>query len=250
VTAAPNEGFMFIGWYESDIRMSPQPHRVSTESSWTFTVNSDRTLEARFAYSHVTLNIEADEGGTVTGDGIFQRSERVSVTATPDESFVFDGWYEDNQRRAANATWTFILSDDKIIEARFTALPKAIEPEVYLPGISSWAEQEVREAAEFDLIPPELLSNFQANITRHEFSKTVVRMLMAKTETLENQDEFIERFNINLNDEPFADTSERYIKMAFALGIVNGVGDNRFAPDNPITRQEAAAMLSRAAHST
>lgn len=38
-----------------------------------------------------------------------------------------------------------------------------------------------------------------------------------------------------------------YIGTAHSLGIVNGVGQGRFAPEATITRQEAAAMVSRAA---
>ena len=34
---------------------------------------------------------------------------------------------------------------------------------------------------------------------------------------------------------------------AYALGIVNGVGNGRFAPDESITREEAAKMLWNAA---
>ena len=47
---------------------------------------------------------------------------------------------------------------------------------------------------------------------------------------------------------PFSDVAAGtglYLNTAFVLGIVNGRGDGTFGPEDPITRQEAAAMLAR-----
>ena len=43
----------------------------------------------------------------------------------------------------------------------------------------------------------------------------------------------------------FTDTQNPEILKAFQLGIVNGVGQGKFAPGNPISRQEIATMLLR-----
>jgi hypothetical protein len=114
-------------------------------------------------------------------------------------------------------------------------------------GASTWAIGHVDEAISLGLIPDDLLSNYQEGITREEFCRMVVRMLMAKSGTVSNEDKFISAFRINLNAEPFSDTSDRYIKIAFALRIVNGTGNGQFTPDRLITRQEAATMLRNAA---
>ena len=45
----------------------------------------------------------------------------------------------------------------------------------------------------------------------------------------------------------FADTDDSAVLAANALGIVNGYGDGSFGPENSITRQEAAAILTRTA---
>ena len=54
---------------------------------------------------------------------------------------------------------------------------------------------------------------------------------------------------------PFSESSDPgkaddffYIHAAYVLGIVNGRDDGTFGPDDPITRQEAAAMLDRVHH--
>ena len=48
---------------------------------------------------------------------------------------------------------------------------------------------------------------------------------------------------------PFTDIEEdgvaQAVAWAYSLGLVNGVGGNRFAPHRPITREECAALLRR-----
>ncbi len=75
-----------------------------------------------------------------------------------------------------------------------------------------------------------------ATMTRAEFAAVVVRGLGLPEKT----------------EDPFADVSENdwffeYIKTAYAYGIVSGVSDTEFDPYGIITREEAAAMVSRAA---
>lgn len=97
------------------------------------------------------------------------------------------------------------------------------------------------------IIPNELLTNYQSNITRAEFCKMVVRMLMVKSGTGNSEEKFIRAFDIDLYAGTFNDISDIYIDIAHALRIVNGTGNGLFNPNASITRQEAAVMLSRAA---
>jgi len=48
-------------------------------------------------------------------------------------------------------------------------------------------------------------------------------------------------------DISFKDTDNKKVLQAASLGIVNGVGNGRFAPNRPVTREAAATMLYRAA---
>ena len=115
-------------------------------------------------------------------------------------------------------------------------------------GASSWAAAEVDEAILLGLIPEILLTDFQTNITRAEFCQTVVQALLIIAGMDEEPDEVIEDLYADVDEmNPFDDTDDIYISIAFHWGIVNGIGDRRFAPENTITRQEAAAMLSRVA---
>lgn len=50
----------------------------------------------------------------------------------------------------------------------------------------------------------------------------------------------------SFEDVSISDWSYKYIASAVALGITNGVGNNNFAPERNISRQDAATMLYRA----
>lgn len=53
------------------------------------------------------------------------------------------------------------------------------------------------------------------------------------------------RDDIEVFSDVTSDGCKDQINMAYLLGIVKGVGDGRYAPDAPITRQEAATLLTR-----
>ncbi|MBQ7566485.1 MAG: S-layer homology domain-containing protein [Oscillospiraceae bacterium] len=100
----------------------------------------------------------------------------------------------------------------------------------------TWAQPEIDDAIAAGLIPAEQQRDWRNGCTRGDFCRFVaaaVRTIspeLAGTETV-----------------TFTDTDDADILCAASLGIVNGVGEGKFAPDRPVTRQEAAVMLSRAA---
>jgi len=74
----------------------------------------------------------------------------------------------------------------------------------------------------------------EGNITRAEFVEAIVRNLNLKAEVTGN-------FSDILPHEDFADE----VAIAKTLGIVNGVGDNKFMPDSTITRQDMMVIVKR-----
>jgi uncharacterized protein YceK len=101
---------------------------------------------------------------------------------------------------------------------------------------SSWAEEEVNEAIAYDLVIDEILNNYQQNITREEFCE----LILVFYEKLSGKEAVLPSENI------FTDTTNESVLKANGLGIVNGVGNNRFAPDDNITREEMAVMFYNA----
>ena len=213
------------------------------------------TIQESAQPSKYTVTVSANNAsyGTASANPAqAAQGEAVSLTATARSGYVFSSW----EVVSGTATISNLYSQaatltmpggNVSVRANFSAGNSNTGQAGTSQGASSWAVAGIDEAIKLGIIPSELLKSYQTNITRAEFCKTAVRMLMVKCATADNEDVFIRKYNINLNENPFTDTRDRYIKMAYKLGIVNGVGNNRFAPNSTITRQEAAAMLSRAA---
>jgi len=119
--ATPDSGYAFDGWYENDAKIS------GASATYNFTATVDRTLEARFVpiSSSNTYNITATAGigGSVSGGGIFNENAAVTLVATPESGYAFDGWCENNTKvTGASATYSFTAMADRTLEARFVPI--------------------------------------------------------------------------------------------------------------------------------
>ncbi len=124
------------------------------------------------------------------------------------------------------------------------ALPTAAEESAGKP--SEWAAAEVAQAIEQNIVPERLQDRYQSPITRAEFAECAVRFAMAHYKETD-AGAFVRKYASN--DSPgFTDLTEEtreFSEYAYRLGIVKGKSDTEFAPDDEITRQEAAVMLYR-----
>lgn len=75
-----------------------------------------------------------------------------------------------------------------------------------------------------------------ANVKRSEFAKIVCVAMMSVGELAPAADS-------GFTDVAAAHWASGYIKVAAAAGIINGMGDGTFAPDNPVTYEQAVKML-------
>lgn len=121
LTATPNEGYEFVGWYDSATEDTPQitgenPANVEIDS-----VNpTDRTIYARFEIKKYTVTASAvseDDDDNTQGNKITYGDESkaqvqvivnhggsVTFKAVPADGsgYVFDGWYSDKACSSAN----------------------------------------------------------------------------------------------------------------------------------------------------
>ena len=107
--------------------------------------------------------------------------------------------------------------------------------------ISSWAMDEVRLALCSDIYAVDGRSNYSSPATREIFCQLAMQTLRVCTGQMAH---------LIVSDDdpnPFTDTDSEAVRAAYALGLVNGKGDGRFAPNDTITRQEAATLLARLA---
>ena len=116
VSASANSGFTFTNWTENG-------SVVSTQASYTFTVNSNRTLVANFqaqtqSYT-ITVSANPSNGGTVTGGGSYQQGQTCTVHATPATGYTFVRWTENGNQVSTNANYSFTVTSNRNLVAQF-----------------------------------------------------------------------------------------------------------------------------------
>lgn len=121
LTATPNEGYEFVGWYDSATEDTPQ---ITGENPTNVEIDSvhptDRTIYARFEIKKYTVTASAvseDDDDNIQGNKITYGDESkaqvqvivnhggsVTFKAVPADGsgYVFDGWYSDKACSSAN----------------------------------------------------------------------------------------------------------------------------------------------------
>ncbi len=82
----------------------------------------DRAIVSLITVDHmVTVKAEPSEGGAVTGGGAIKDGSSCNVSASPNNNYVFKGWYEGNTLISDSKTATFTnITDDKTFVAKFS----------------------------------------------------------------------------------------------------------------------------------
>ena len=100
---------------------------VSTNASYTFVVNNDRTLVANFSQQSYTISASADpsNGGTVSGAGTYNHGQSCTLSATAAEGYTFTNWTENGNQVSINVNYTFTVTSNRSLVAHFSAQPQA-----------------------------------------------------------------------------------------------------------------------------
>ena len=116
LTATANAGYNFVNWMENG-------EIVSIDATYSFTVSTNRTLVANFAIpqQNYTINVSANppSGGTVTGGGTYQQGQTCTLTASPNSSYNFVCWMENDIQVSTDANYTFMVTADRNLVAQF-----------------------------------------------------------------------------------------------------------------------------------
>ncbi|WP_171686449.1 S-layer homology domain-containing protein [Paenibacillus planticolens] len=101
-----------------------------------------------------------------------------------------------------------------------------------------WAKSDIMQMVDKKVVEGMDDDHFapNTNVTRAQFATLLSKALNLQDDSGQN---------------PFADVSsgswyESTVKKSYAAGLINGVADNAFAPEQNITREEMTAMLLRA----
>lgn len=106
-------------------------------------------------------------------------------------------------------------------------------------GASGWAIEHLEKAVDNGIITSSdystLYGGYSNKITRAQFAELIMRVYY----------KMMGEYPEPASADTFSDTNSTSVCMANAVGIINGRGNGIFAPNDYITRQEMAIMMSR-----
>lgn len=92
ISAAPNNGFVFDGWYLGNNKLSGNSQYVVEN------IKSDGTYVAQFKPVNCRINVVVNNsnGGTATESRTIGYGENITLEASAKDGYQFDGWMENN----------------------------------------------------------------------------------------------------------------------------------------------------------
>ena len=102
---------------------------------------------------------------------------------------------------------------------------------------SQWAVEYINEAVDMEILDTEKTYNYTSPITRLEFCELIF-------EAIKKHSGLGNKLDISF-PSPFSDTDSQAVTLMNVAGIINGKSDTIFAPDDFLTREEAATIIVR-----
>ncbi len=142
--------------------------------------------------------------------------------------------------RVNNTPIKVVDTDIELDEKKETKTQEEVtetQTKVSWSNASKWAVEELNKAKEMEIIPSIFEGeDLTTNITRREFAHVAVKLwekLSGQTMAAGPAD-------------PFTDTHDPEVLKAYNLEITKGTSDTTFSPDDLITREQMATMMTRA----
>ena len=233
----------FVGWNDGS-----KTHDAGAQ----VTITANTTFTAVWSYippanPNYRIDIPAAEGGTVTADPAAAKAgAKVTLTATPDEGYALGSLtvtdrFGDAVKVTENAdgTYTFTMPNGQVtVKATFvqTEEPAPAEP---FPDVdeNDWFYDEVVYVYENGLMNGVENNQFAPNTATNRAMLATILYRLAGEPAVSG-------------DLPFTDVKSGTwytdaVLWAAQNGIVNGLGENTFAPMNTLTREQLVTMLYR-----
>ena len=189
---------------------------------------------------NITIN-DTEHGEISVTPEDAEEGDSVVITATPGEGYVLESLAvtdsEGNELEMTeneDGTWTFTMPDSEVtIETVFRE-----KQEDYFADITgTWAADDINQLADLGVVTGNPDGTFRpdSQITRAEIVAILVRLYDLDSETMVT----------------FEDTQNHwasgYISIAASLGHVNGFDTAHFGPNEALTREQLAVMVTRIA---
>ena len=247
LTATNNPGYRFVGWVESGTT-------VSTNPNYTFVANSNRSLTAQFdrissgggssdpTYS-ITLPSRVTGGELKLSRRYAEKGETVTISAIPDEGYELDtltvtdskGNEIDLTHKGGNE-YTFKMPAGRVeIEVSF----REIEVELPFTDVpeGAWYADAAAYVYEHGLMAGTSATTFAPDVTTSRAMIATILWRMAGSPVV--------NYAMDYTDVAQGQWYSEAIRWAASEGIVGGYGNGLFGTNDPITREQFAAMLYR-----
>ena len=75
-----------------------------------------------YLMTNLTLDVNSEEMGTATGEGLYHKGETVTATAAPNFGYKFVNWTEDGNVVSEESEYSFTITNDRSLVANFELL--------------------------------------------------------------------------------------------------------------------------------
>ncbi|MBR0304764.1 MAG: fibronectin type III domain-containing protein [Bacteroidales bacterium] len=115
LSIVPEDGYALNEW---QVTTSTGPVTVTNNSFVMPAANVNVTATLFNVYT-VAATAVPTEGGTITGAGSFNENTEVTLTANANTGYDFTGWYNGDDQVSENTSYTFTVTGNVTLEARF-----------------------------------------------------------------------------------------------------------------------------------
>lgn len=116
LSAAPFNGWNFLGWFENGLLLSIDP-------TWQFNALANRSIEAQFALQIVVYNVivsaNPTQGGTVSGGTSAASGSLIAVHAVANPGWEFVHWTENGNVVSTDPNYSFTILANRNLVAEF-----------------------------------------------------------------------------------------------------------------------------------
>ena len=207
------------------------------------------------------VEFESNGGSKVATQEVVEKGKATIPPVPTKDGYTFEAWCTD-KKLTKYFDFETEITDDIVLYAKWVETKKVEEP-VQTPTeqptetpttqptetpvtqendrtwtkASEWAEEELDKANKMEIIPNKLkYADLTANITRAEFAHVAVKLYEKLTGNKA----------IAVPNNPFIDTADEEVLKAYNLEITKGTSEVTFNPDDLITREQMATMMTRA----
>ena len=108
---AVNTGYAFSHW---------SGNALGSDSPLTLNINSNLSVTANFTLNQYLLTVNSGSGGTVSESGNFTHGDVATISATPDNGYVFAGWSGIGITDPSAEQTTVEMNETKTVSASFS----------------------------------------------------------------------------------------------------------------------------------